>query len=81
MDGKISTGTNSLLLGAGYAQGRSEGSNTFYYISVLFDVIKNVNSPYVNVTVNPNNNTQQRVTMTPIIRAGFNIGLFPRRGK
>ncbi len=79
MDGEISTGANSLLVGAGYTQGRDKESNTFYYISVLFDVLKNVHSPYVNVAVNPDNPSQQRVTMTPIIRAGFNIALF--RGK
>jgi hypothetical protein len=66
-------------LGAGYAQGRGQGSNTFYYISVLFDVLKNRYSPYVDVI---NLNTpQQRVTMTPIIRAGFNIGLFGGRDR
>lgn len=80
-DGKIRTNANSLLLGAGFAQGRSEGNNTFYYISVLFDVLKNINSPYVNVAYNPNNPNEQRVVMTPIIRAGFNIALFQRRRK
>ena len=79
MDGKITTGANSFLLGAGYAQGRGEGSNSFYYISVLFDVLKNMYSPYVNV-INPNT-PQQRVTMTPIIRAGLNIGLFRNRNR
>jgi hypothetical protein len=67
---------SSLLLGAGFAQGRQPGSNSFYYISLLFDVLKNMNSPYVNVTYNPNNPSEQRVNMTPIIRAGVNIGLF-----
>jgi len=82
MDGKISTGANSLLLGAGFAQGREVGfSNSFYYICLLFDVLKNRNSPYVNVAVNPDNPSQQRITMTPIIRAGFNIALFHGRDK
>jgi hypothetical protein len=76
---KSKSGANSLLLGAGFAQGRVGGSNTFYYISVLFDVLKNINSPYVNVTYNPNNPAQRRITMTPVIRAGFNIGLFQGR--
>jgi hypothetical protein len=76
---RITTGANTLLLGAGYAQGREQGSNTFYYISVLFDVLKNINSPYVNVSYNPDNPAQRRVTMTPIIRAGFNIALFQGR--
>lgn len=76
---KIKTDVSSLLLGAGIAQGREPGSNTFYYFTVLFDVLKDVNSPYVNVSYNPNNPSQQRVTMSPIFRAGFNIGLFQGR--
>ena len=70
---------SSLLLGAGFAQGREPGSNTFYYISLLFDVLKNFNSPYVNVNYNPDNPAQQSVRMAPIIRAGINIGLFEGR--
>jgi hypothetical protein len=76
---KSKTDVNSLLLGAGFAQGRERGSNTFYYISVLFDVLKNANSPYVNVTYNPDNPAQQRIDISPIIRAGVNIGLFEGR--
>jgi len=45
---------------------------------VLFDVLKNPNSPYVNVSYNPDAPSQQRVTMVPIIRAGVNIGLFQK---
>ena len=70
---------SSLLLGAGFAQGREPGSTTFYYISLLFDVLKNINSPYVNVNYDPSNPSTQRVTMAPIIRAGVNIGLFQGR--
>lgn len=69
----------SLLLGAGFAQGREPGSNSFYYISLLFDVLKNENSPYVNVTYDPNDASRRRITMQPIIRAGVNIGLFQGR--
>ncbi len=69
----------SLLLGAGFAQGREPGSTSFYYISLLFDVLKNIHSPYVNVNYDPNNSLRQRVTMQPIIRAGVNIGLFQGR--
>jgi hypothetical protein len=72
---RIKTGANSMLLGGGFAQGR-EGSNSFYYIALMVDVIKNINSPYVNVAYNPDNPSQQRVTMAPIIRAGINIALF-----
>lgn len=76
---KNKVGVNSLLLGAGFAQGREEGSSTFYYFSVLFDVLKDINSPYVNVSYNPDDPSQQRVNITPIIRAGINIGLFQGR--
>ena len=76
---KNKANANSLLVGGGIAQGRQKGSNSFYYISVLFDVLKDVNSPYVNVTYNPDNPAQQRKTMQPIIRAGVNVGLFQGR--
>jgi len=76
---KTSTDVNSLLVGGGLATGREKGSTTFYYISLLFDVLKNANSPYVNVSYNPDNPSQQRVTMAPIIRAGVNIGLFQNK--
>lgn len=66
---------SSLLVGGGLAQGREKGGTTFYYISVLFDVLKNANSPYTRVTVNPDNPSQQRVDIVPVIRAGINVGL------
>ena len=76
---KIKADASSLLLGAGFAQGREEGSTSFYYISLLFDVLKNINSPYVKVNYDPSNPSTQRITMVPIIRAGVNIGLFQGR--
>jgi hypothetical protein len=76
---KYKAEANSLLLGGGFAQGRERGSTTFYYIAVLFDVLKNINSPYVDVSYNPDNPAQQRIDMVPIIRAGVNIGLFQGR--
>jgi hypothetical protein len=42
-------------------------------------VLKNINSPYVNVSYNPNNPSEQRVDVVPIIRAGINVGLFQGR--
>ena len=57
---------SSFLIGPGYAGGREAGNNTYYYVSVLFDVAKNKNSPYVDGLGRVN----------PIFRAGFNIGLF-----
>jgi hypothetical protein len=66
-DEKAQVNVPSFLIGPGYASGRGEGgSNMFYYISVLFDVAKNINSPYVD--------NQGRVN--PIFRAGINISLF-----
>jgi len=56
---------NSLLVGAGYANGREHGK-TFYFISVLFDVLRQPNSPYTD-----NNNR-----LMPVFRVGYNIGLF-----
>jgi hypothetical protein len=58
----------SLLLGGGYTTSRS-GKNSFTYLSVLVDVIKDENSPYVDGFGN----------LLPIIRAGVNIGLNRKR--
>lgn len=58
----------SLLLGGGYTTSRS-GKNSFGYVSILVDVIKDVNSPYVDGYGN----------LVPIIRAGVNIGLNRKR--
>ena len=58
----------SLLVGGGYTTSRSD-KNSFTYLSILVDVVKNINSPYVDGYGN----------LLPIIRAGINIGL--NRGK
>jgi len=71
---KYKADVNSVLLGAGYSSGRSEGNNSYYYLSVMFDVAQQPNSPYVD--------SYRR--MIPVIRAGYNIGLFQgrqRRGR
>jgi hypothetical protein len=57
---------NSLLVGAGYTSGRDEDRNTFYYFSIMFDVLGLYGSPYVDYL--------QRAE--PVIKAGINIGLF-----
>lgn len=75
---KYKVEANSLLVGAGYTQGRSPESNTFFYLAILFDVIKDPNSPYVS-EVSGNGITSIRAN--PIFRAGFNIGLFEGRGR
>ncbi|RYY49466.1 MAG: hypothetical protein EOO06_06990 [Chitinophagaceae bacterium] len=64
-----SADAHSFLLGPGYAGGRGEDNKSFYYISVLWDVGKNINSPYKD--------NQNRAV--PIIRAGYNIALFQGR--
>lgn len=60
----------SLLIGAGYASGRQEPGDIFYYVSLLFDVAKDKNSPYVEQVQSGSTN------VLPIIRAGLQIPLF-----
>lgn len=69
---------NSLLVGAGLAQGRERGSTNFFYISLLVDVLGNVNSPYVDPVYNDQGQLV-RVDKVPVFRAGINIGLFQKR--
>lgn len=57
---------NSFLVGGGYASGRGNGNNNFYYLSVSWDLIRNKNSPYVDALGRA----------VPIFRAGYNIALF-----
>lgn len=65
---KLRFNANSLLVGAGYTNGR-EGGNSFYYVSILFDVLREPNSPYTD-----NNNR-----VIPVFKVGYNIGLFGGR--
>ena len=58
----------SLLLGAGYTSSRSD-KNSFTYLSILFDVLKDPYSPYVD----------GYGKMIPVVRAGINIGLNRKR--
>ena len=60
---------HSLLVGGGFAGGRDRDNNSFYYVSILWDVAKSPNSPYLD-------NFNRAV---PIIRAGYNIALFQGR--
>lgn len=72
-DGSPSSNANlnasSLLVGLGYAGGRYRGNNTYYFLSVSWDILGDVNSPYVDGLGRS----------FPVIRAGYNIGLFQRR--
>ncbi|MGH2564170.1 MAG: hypothetical protein ACRDE5_06640, partial [Ginsengibacter sp.] len=60
---------SSLLVGGGYAGGRERGSNTYYFISVMWDILGDNNSPYIDGLGRS----------IPVIRAGYNIGLFQGR--
>ena len=62
----------SLLVGGGYTTGRYGGSgNTFGYLAVLFDVLKEQDSPY----------TDNAGRIIPILRAGINVYLFQGRNR
>lgn len=63
-DTKFRFNAPSLLVGAGYTTSRSD-KNSFTYISLLVDVLKDKNSPYV----------ESDGSLIPIIRAGVNFGL------
>lgn len=60
------TSGNSFLIGGGYTSGRYPGNNNFFFLALLFDVSNNANSPYTDYLGRP----------IPVIRAGFNVGLF-----
>lgn len=60
---------NSLLVGGGYTSGRYPGNNTYYYLTILWDMTRSANSPYVD-------NLGRSI---PIITAGYNIALFQGR--
>ena len=61
---------SSILVGAGYCQGRENSDDLFYYVSLMFDITKDKYSPYVQV------NTIGGVYAVPIFRAGLQIPLF-----
>ncbi|MEE6186012.1 hypothetical protein PIECOFPK_01110 [Mycovorax composti] len=75
--GKFRANATSLLLGGGLSTGRLKGGTTFFYLSVLADVLKNRNSPYVDVDYYGTPN--EKVRIVPVIRAGVNVGLFQGR--
>jgi hypothetical protein len=62
---------NSLLLGGGYAGGRERGNNSYYFLSVAWDILGDKNSPY----------TDGLNRSLPVIRAGYNIGLFQGKSR
>lgn len=59
--------SNSFLIGGGYTTGREgRGGRPFYYLSVMFDVMKELYSPY----------TDNYGRTIPIVRGGIQIPLF-----
>ncbi|MCX6314914.1 MAG: hypothetical protein NTX08_09300 [Sphingobacteriales bacterium] len=64
----------SCLVGAGYCNGRMGPGSMFYYVSIMADVAKNRNSPYVEQLANG------KVNVLPIIRAGIQVPLFQGKG-
>ncbi len=66
---KTSINANSFLIGAGYAGGRENGGNSYYFLSIMWDVSGDPNSPYLDASGR----------ISPVIRAGYNIGLFQNR--
>lgn len=58
--------SNSLLVGGGFAGGRQRGNNNYYYFTILWDIGRDRNSPYVDFLGRS----------FPIFRAGLNIALF-----
>jgi len=75
---KYNANATSLLLGGGLSTGRTKGSTTFFYFSIMADVLKNRNSPYVDVSYDPNTGAE-RVKIVPVLRAGVSVGLFQSR--
>ena len=57
---------NSVLVGGGYTSGRRDGNNTYYYLSIMWDITRVPESPYID-GLGRN---------FPVIRAGYNIALF-----
>jgi len=73
---KDQVSSNSFLVGAGYTTGRNpDGKSVYGYLSILFDVLKEDNSPYVSYDYDPNTGAA-RVQQVPIIRAGLIVPLF-----
>lgn len=72
-DERYKVEANSFLVGGGYCQGRGGSGEPFYYLSLLFDIAKDKNSPYVELT------ETGKVRARPIFRAGIQIPLFQGR--
>ncbi|MEO6252044.1 MAG: hypothetical protein ABIO79_01955 [Ferruginibacter sp.] len=72
---KTSVSATSILVGAGYCVGRAGTGSLFYYVSIMADIAKNRNSPYVEELASG------RINVLPIIRAGLQIPLFQGKSR
>ncbi len=63
---KLNFNVASALVGGGYCSGREGTGDLYYYFSVMWDLKKNFNSPYVD----------ELGRTIPIVRAGLQIPLF-----
>lgn len=65
----VKTNVGSVLVGGGYCSGRFAHRSSFFYVSVLWDVKKDPQSPFTD-------NLNRAI---PIVRSGFQIALFQGR--
>ncbi len=63
---KSNVSATSLLVGIGYASGHEENNNSYYYISISYDMLNDPNSPYIDIYGRK----------IPVFKAGLNIALF-----
>jgi len=71
---KSTVEANSFLIGGGYCSGREGVGDMFFYLSVMFDIVKDPNSPYTEQLQDGS------YRALPIIRAGLQIPLFQGGG-
>lgn len=62
----VKSNVGSVLVGGGYCSGRSGHRSSFFYVSILWDVKKDPQSPFTD-------NLNRAI---PIVRSGFQIALF-----
>ena len=67
---KYKVEANSFLIGGGYCSGREGTGSLFYYLSVMVDIIKDHNSPYVELLQDGS------YRALPVIKAGLQVPLF-----
>jgi hypothetical protein len=72
---KFKIESNSFLVGGGYCSDRTGTKSFFYYLSVMVDISKNQNSPYIEQLQDGS------LRAIPIIRAGIQIPLFQGKNR